>query len=105
MLAENGNEEAIKLFEEIGDYLGVGINNIINIFNPQQVIIGNRIATSQKWIEKSLHQRLNQALWFQRNDLQVNFSELSTLSTALGVAAFRSEERRVGKECRSRCWQ
>ena len=91
MLAENGNEEAIKLFEEIGDYLGVGINNIINIFNPQQVIIGNRIATSQKWIEKSLHQRLNQALWFQRNDLQVNFSELSTLSTALGVAAFSIE--------------
>ena len=91
MLAENGNEEAIKLFEEIGDYLGVGINNIINIFNPQQVIIGNRIATSQKWIEKSLHQRLNQALWFQRNDLQVSFSELSTLSTALGVAAFSIE--------------
>ena len=39
------------LFEQIGDYLGVGINNIINIFNPQQVIIGNRIATSEKWLK------------------------------------------------------
>lgn len=91
MLAENGNEEAITLFNQIGDYLGVGINNIINIFNPQQVIIGNRIATSQKWIEKSLHERLNQALWFQKSDLQINFSELSTLSTALGVTAFSVE--------------
>ena len=90
-LAENGNEDAITLFSKIGDYLGVGINNIINIFNPQQVIIGNRMATSQKWIEKSLNKRLNQALWFQKNDLQINFSELSTLSTALGVAAFSIE--------------
>lgn len=91
VLAENGNDQAIKLFDQIGDFLGVGINNIINTFNPQQVIIGNRIATSQKWIEKSLYKRLNQALWFQQNDLQINFSELSTLSAALGVAAFSIE--------------
>src|SRR5690625_4976700 len=90
-LAENGDKETIKLFEQIGDYLGVGINNIINTFNPQQVIIGNRLATSQNWIEKSLNKRLNQALWFQQNDLQINFSELSTLSTALGVTAFSIE--------------
>lgn len=91
MLAENGHEDAIALFDQIGDYLGVGINNIINIFNPEQVIIGNRMASSQKWIEQSLNERLNQALWFQKSDLKVNFSELSTLSTALGVTAFSIE--------------
>lgn len=90
-LAENNDKEAILLFKEIGDYLGVGINNIINIFNPQQVIIGNRMATSKKWIEESLNKRVaNQALWFQQNDLQIDFSELSTLSSTLGVAAFSS---------------
>lgn len=91
MLAEDDNANAITLFSQIGDYLGVGINNIINIFNPQQVIIGNRMATSQKWIENSLKKRLNQALWFQKSDLQINFSELTTLSAALGVAAFSIE--------------
>jgi predicted NBD/HSP70 family sugar kinase len=91
ILAENGQKDAITLFKKIGDYLGVGINNIINIFNPQQVIIGNRMASSQKWIEESLQKRLNQALWFQHDDLQIDFSELSTLSTALGVAAFSIE--------------
>lgn len=91
-LAENGNKEVIKLFEQTGDYLGVGINNIINIFNPQQVIIGNRMASSKKWLEGSLNTRVaNQALWFQRSDLQIDFSELSTLSSALGVAAFSIE--------------
>lgn len=90
-LAEHGQENAISLFHQIGDYLGIGINNIINIFNPGQVIIGNRMATSQKWIEESLRGRLEQSLWFQQNDLQISFSELSTLSTALGMAAFSIE--------------
>ncbi|MGE7977039.1 ROK family protein [Psychrobacillus sp. NPDC093200] len=91
-LAESGNDEVIKLFEQTGDYLGIGINNIINIFNPQQVIIGNRLAYSEKWLKYSLNKRVsNQALWFQQNDLQIDFSELSTRSTALGVAAFSIE--------------
>ena len=88
-LAENGDKETIKLFEQIGDYLGVGINNIINTFNPQQVIIGNRIASAQKWIQEPLKKRMiNQTLWFQQRDLQIDFSELYTHSAALGVAAY-----------------
>lgn len=91
-LAESGNEEVVQLFYQTGDYLGIGINNIINIFNPQQVIIGNRLAYSKKWLKDSLNKRItNQALWFQQNDLQIDFSELSTRSTALGVAAFSIE--------------
>lgn len=89
MLAENGDSETIKLFEKIGDYLGVGINNIINIFNPEQVIIGNRIASAEKWLKEPLTNRmLKQTLWFNQKDLKIDFSELSTHSAALGVAAF-----------------
>lgn len=92
VLAESGNKEVITLFEQTGDYLGIGINNIINIFNPQQVIIGNRLAFAKKWLQEPLNKRVaSKALWFQQNDLQIDFSELSTRSTALGVAAFSIE--------------
>ncbi|TWT25461.1 ROK family protein [Planomicrobium sp. CPCC 101110] len=91
-LAEQGDQQVIELFEQTGDYLGVGINNIINTFNPRQVIIGNRMASSNRWLEDSLNKRVaKQALWFQQNDLQINFSEHSTLSAALGVSAFSIE--------------
>ncbi|WP_142828433.1 ROK family transcriptional regulator [Planococcus soli] len=91
-LAEQGDPKVISLFEQAGDYLGVGINNIINSFNPQQVIIGNRMASSYKWLNKTLTDRVsNQALWFQQNDLTICFSELSTFSSALGVSAFSIE--------------
>ncbi|MGH2318411.1 ROK family protein [Planococcus sp. SE5232] len=92
VLAEQGDPKVIALFEQAGDYLGVGINNIINSFNPQQVIIGNRMASSSKWLTKTLTDRVsNQALWFQQNDLTICFSELSTFSSALGAAAFSIE--------------
>ncbi|MEN1967775.1 ROK family protein [Lentibacillus sp. N15] len=91
-LAENNDETTLHLFSKIGDYLGIGLNNIINIFNPQQVIIGNRLATSEKWLTDAVHQRIvNHTLWFQRENLQINFSDLSTHSSALGVAAFSVE--------------
>ncbi|MGY0691426.1 ROK family transcriptional regulator [Virgibacillus sp. FSP13] len=91
-LAENNDQTALKLFKQIGDYLGVGINNIINIFNPQQVIIGNRLASYEKWLQESLNNRIsNHSLWFHQEDLKLNFSKLSTHSTALGVAAFSIE--------------
>lgn len=91
-LAEQGDQRVIALFEQAGDYLGVGINNIINGFNPQQVIIGNRMASSSKWLTKTLMDRVsNQALWFQQNDLTICFSELSTFSSALGASAFSIE--------------
>lgn len=92
-LAEEGNSEAIALFHQIGDYLGVGINNISNIFNPELVIIGNRMADAKEWLMEPLMNRIkSQTLWFQQQNLDINFSELSTHSTALGIAAFSVEK-------------
>lgn len=88
-LAENGDEVAQNLFEQIGKYLGYGINNIINTFNPDQVIIGNRLALAKKWIEKSIRTTIeSHTLSFHQHEMQLNFSKLEKYSTALGVSAF-----------------
>ncbi len=88
-LAEAGNADAILLFEEIGGYLGAGIHNIIHIFDPEQVIIGNRMASAGKWLADPMKKRLeNQTQWSPYENLDIGFSELSTHSAALGVAAF-----------------
>src|SRR5690625_783159 len=91
-LAEDGHKDAIQLFDKIGEYIGIGIKNIFNTFNPEQVIIGNRIAVAEKWIKEPIHKRLiNQTLWPHQENLQLNFSELSTHSTTLGIAAYSIE--------------
>ncbi|UOR11433.1 ROK family transcriptional regulator [Halobacillus amylolyticus] len=92
LLAEEGCETAIQAFQTLGEYLGVGIINIVNSFNPKQVIIGNRIAKAKKWMEQPLRTKAkNNSLWFQQNDLKIDFSKLTTHSAALGVAAFAFE--------------
>lgn len=91
-LANNGESTSIQLFEEIGKYLGIGINNIINTFNPEQIIIGNRMAEAEQWIKQPLIDSIqNQTLWYNQQDLRIDFSNLLTHSTALGVAAFSAE--------------
>jgi predicted NBD/HSP70 family sugar kinase len=91
-LAEENDQNTIKLFEELGQYLGYGINNIINSFNPGQVIIGNRLAKAQKWIEPAILNTVESStLSYNQGDFKLLFSKLSTRATALGVAAFAIE--------------
>ena len=87
--AENGDPKAISLFEQIGCYLGYGINNIINTFNPDQVIIGNRLAKAKEWLEEPIRKTIqNLTLSFHQNEMQLHFSRLSKYPTVLGVSAF-----------------
>ncbi|MCM3724878.1 ROK family protein [Neobacillus cucumis] len=91
-LAETNDEDTLVLFEEIGCYLGYGINNIINTFNPKQVIIGNRLAKAKKWLEAPIRKTIeNHALSLHQNEMEIHFSSLSSYSAALGVAAFATE--------------
>lgn len=91
-LANKGDERAIQLFEEVGNNVGIGINNIVNIFNPEQIIVGGRMASARKFLEDSLTKQITQTLWFQQKNLQLNFSKLSTHSSAIGMAAFSTED-------------
>ncbi len=50
-------EEALKgdhfakiIFSEISEYLGIGISNLISIFNPEAVILGGGLSGAQKFI-------------------------------------------------------
>ena len=90
-LAEEGDQRAVELFNHIGKYIGLGVNNIVNTFNPEQVIIGNRMSSAQKWIGPTIEKNLNGTLWFQKKDLELDFSGLSTHSSAMGMAAFSIE--------------
>jgi predicted NBD/HSP70 family sugar kinase len=38
-LARTGNESAIGIFKKAGNILGIGIANLINLFNPEKIII------------------------------------------------------------------
>lgn len=91
-LADQGNIVAINLFHEVGDHLGAGIINIINTFNPEQIIIGNRLTLAKKWIEPQVKKMIhNHTLPFHQSELTIHFSDIDFSSSALGAAAFSTE--------------
>ncbi len=92
MAAARKDHEVKTLFDEIGYYLGVGINNIINTFNPEQIIIGNRLTIAKDHLHTSLMQVIKEkTLNEHQTNLTVNYANLSQYSTALGVSAYSIE--------------
>ncbi|WP_240473324.1 ROK family transcriptional regulator [Salsuginibacillus kocurii] len=87
--AHEGNGEVLNLLNTIGDYIGLGITNIVNVFNPKQIIIGNRFSKLESWIANPVDRVIEQRLLPQhQQSLEVTFSHLGAYSCALGSAAF-----------------
>jgi len=59
--AEKKDELAVKSFEYISFYLGAGIANLINIFNPEAIVLGGGLSKSSKiiipYIKKIVNER------------------------------------------------
>jgi predicted NBD/HSP70 family sugar kinase len=85
--ATAGREDVLKLFASIGEYLGIGIANIVNVFNPNAVVIGNRMSQARPWLEDVLRQTVEQrALGFHLRNVQLLFAELGERSSMMGAA-------------------
>lgn len=56
--AEKGDERADLVFKYIGKHLGTGLAGLVNIFNPQLVIIGGGVSEAWKFIREDLVREL-----------------------------------------------
>ncbi|MEK3888124.1 ROK family transcriptional regulator [Bacillus sp. FSL K6-3431] len=91
-LAENNNEKAIALLNEIATHLGMGIVNIVHALNPKKIIVGNILSGAKKWIEESVQNYVKKhAMISLQAEVSIQFSTPSKPSTALGVSAFSVE--------------
>ncbi|MFC4776197.1 ROK family protein [Paenibacillus sp. GCM10023252] len=87
--ADSGHEEVRALFGRIGRYLGAGIANIVNVFNPNVVIIGNRMSRASAWLREAvLEEAQKRTLSYHRSQLQILFAELHDQSAVRGAAYY-----------------
>ena len=54
--AEMGDILAARMLRHVARYLGFGVTNIINIFNPELVIIGGGIVKGRRFVEAAMMQ-------------------------------------------------
>ncbi len=48
--ADQGDQVAVEVLAETGHYLGIGIANLIQLYNPQVLVIGGGIAQAGRWL-------------------------------------------------------
>ena len=85
--ADAGDKEAIDLFRETGEYLAIGVGNLINIFDPDLVIIGGGVARAGDLIMKPCIQDVSKYILasIKPEDVVVP-AKLGVNAAAIGVA-------------------
>ncbi len=84
---------AIECVEEIGSVLGRAVAGLINIFNPDLVVIGGRLSSTERYLMPPLRSAVNRlSLNLVNSDTQIKVSSLGKSAGAVG-ASFLSKSR------------
>ena len=57
--ARLNDDLAIKSFNKIGIYVGTALADIVNVFNPEAIIIGGKLSSSWQFMEKQINETVN----------------------------------------------
>lgn len=90
--ANQGDQFAISIFSEVGYWLGKGIVYLIQIFNPELIVLGGKVAEASQFISAPIQQAIN--TFSNRdisNDTEIKFSELGQKAGLIGAAAYALE--------------
>ena len=87
-----GDELAIEVFRRMGVYLGIGLASLINVLNPEIVVIGGGLSNGWDLFEKHMHQQvLERAFPIPARRVKIVRAECGDDAGLLGAArlAFR----------------
>ncbi|KQC01201.1 ROK family protein [Pedobacter sp. Hv1] len=86
--ANKGDQYAIQLLSNVGTYMGKGIAVLIQLFNPELIILSGKIAGAKQYITLPMQQAINMYCMTQiREKTTIVSSELGENSRLLGYAA------------------
>ncbi|SEG71293.1 ROK family protein [Paenibacillus sp. UNC499MF] len=87
--AEHGDELAAQIIEKAASYLGTAMANLVNLLNPESIILGGPIPKDSslyvKTAEKVMRQRAMSTLSW---DTEVKVGQFKEIGGALGAANF-----------------
>jgi glucokinase-like ROK family protein len=91
--ANSGDQFAISIFNNVGHWLGRGIAYLLQIFNPELIIIGGRVADANQFILTPIQQAIQT---FSNRDIsnntEIKISELGSKAGTIGIAAYALEK-------------
>lgn len=85
--AKAGDRKAAEIFYELGSNLGVGVANVINIFDPEAVIIGGGLAEAKTLLLPGIKKSVSRfVISSEAGRTKIIFSRLGRFGGAMGAA-------------------
>ena len=82
-----GDELALEVFRRMGVYLGIGIANLINILNPEMIVIAGGVMNGWELFEKSMrHEVADRAFPLLAASVKIVRAECADDAGLLGAA-------------------
>ncbi|MDH4179672.1 MAG: ROK family protein [Armatimonadota bacterium] len=92
-MAEEGDAVAIEVLAETGNYLGIGIANLIQLYNPEILVVGGGIAQAgPRLFEPIMRTVRARALMVPASTCRIVASRLADDAGIIGAAVLASEE-------------
>lgn len=84
--AERGDESVVAAFDSVADWLGVGLANLVNVLNPQSIVLGGHLGEVYRIAGARVDAQLDTALPAGRELVQVTSSILGGDATLVGAS-------------------
>lgn len=85
--AAAGHERAARALDRVGDWLGFGVANLVNVFNPDALVFGGTLAELYPAAAATVRRRIStMALAASREHLRLHPSSLGADAAVLGAA-------------------
>ncbi len=93
--AEQGDVLAIEVLQEIGHFVGLGIATMVNVFNPEVVVMGGKISQSNTLYDTAIRTARASAIGSILADAKIVRAELGDNAGIMGAAelAWREVDR------------
>ncbi len=96
--ARNGDAMAIEGLQRVGQYLGIGLGNLITLFAPDRLVIGGGIAAAGDLLLESARAEIRKrVLTTAVDEVQILTAELGTWAGSIGAAVHGAERTLAGE--------
>ncbi|MNC01571.1 Glucokinase [compost metagenome] len=83
---------AVEVMHETGELLGFGLANVINLLNPQRIVVGGGMAAAGERLLGAVRQTVkSHALKLPRGSCEIVQAELGSRAGTLGAAAYAQQ--------------
>ncbi len=85
--AKQGDVVACKIFETIGNYIGIGLASVVNLLNPEKIVIGGGVADAGDLLFNPIKETLKKrAMPIQGSAVEVVHAELGNTAGVIGAS-------------------